>query len=409
MVDNSRRSTISIRLNTQTVVFLLTAVFLITKVVRTFSGVVGTTGGIWNIIQVLFVLMGMLFALKYFPYIKHNMPVTVLLLFSVYIFLLSMVRADFSISGIFSLATQPYAGMLLVLFYIVGSRMEISNRNIILILPTFYVLAAIIIYTMARYVTSGSLRYTETVDVADVYYLLGILPLTFIYTDKKRQVIPIIVTAIALVLSGKRTGILAIIGMSIALFTLRNEEKKNIKNNIRKIIIILVLGIALYYLALYLDNFLNLRLFIRLGRMSEDGGSGRVDRWLLVLDEEKRASVLQFLLGHGWNSVYNTFHGHAHNDFIELLYDYGIISLVLYIVFYLCLLSKLRRMIKTGYRFANVFAASIICSLFIASFSFYIFTPTYITCGVLSYGLLLADFDKHLNELTEVTDVNQCL
>lgn len=396
MVDNSGRRTLSLRLSTPAVVFLLTAVFLITKVVRTFSGVVGTTGGIWNIIQVLFVLMGTLFALKYYPYIKRNTPVTVLLLFSIYIFLLSIVRAEFSISGIFSLATQPYAGMLLVLYFIVGSKIEISNRNIIL--PTFYILAAIIIFTMVRYVTSGSLRYTETVDVADVYYLLGLLPLAFIYTDKKRQAIPIIVTAIALVLSGKRTGILAIIGMSIVLFTLRSEEKKNIKNNIKKIIIILALGIALYYLALYLDNLLGLRLFIRLGRIGEDGGSGRVDRWLLVLDEQKRASALQILLGHGWNSSYIFLRGHVHNDFLELFYDFGIIAVIMYILFYIALFSKLRLMLHYKYQYSSVLAASIICSLFLSFFSFYSIAPTYITCGVLSYGLVLSDFNKRINK-----------
>ena len=57
-------------------------------------------------------------------------------------------------------------------------------------------------------------------------------------------------------------------------------------------------------------------------------------------------------------------------------------------------------MCKTRYRYSTEFLLTIIAALFLASFSFYVIDPTYITCGAVSWGLFLADWEKQKREQT---------
>ncbi len=383
---------LEIKLTKSSIIIFLASIFFITKVIRTFSGVVGESGGVWNLIQIGFVMLGVLWAIKYFPLCYDNGPIVIMLLLNAYMFIRAITSINFTVSSMYSYLMIPYAVSVLIIFYVVGMRVDVRKRS--LLYYTFYVITVIVIFTMIRFLSGGSrASFVKLIDVADVYFSLGLLPLAFIQVSKKYQFVPVLLAALALIFSEKRAGILALIGMVLVLYLI-NSNKDIIKESFKKIIILVLVVIGMYLLARYFDEHFNLKLFYRLSRMSEDGGSGRLTRWDGVTDAIKNSYVMDVLFGHGRGSVSDLLGGHAHNDFLELFYEYGLIAFLLYCGFYVSLVVKLKKMLAFKYEFSAAFTACIICSFFISMFSFYIIKPTYITCGMLCYGLFLSDFEK---------------
>ena len=80
-------------------------------------------------------------------------------------------------------------------------------------------------------------------------------------------------------------------------------------------------------------------------------------------------------MGHGYNAVLvdSPIHLSAHNDFLEILYDYGLVGLSLYLVFVLSFLKvSLRAFRKNAdiapvlcFQFSNFFILSNISHVFI--------------------------------------------
>lgn len=388
----------------KSIILGLTAIFLVTKVIRTFSGVTDRAGGIWNIIQILFVAMGFIWAIKFFHSYKYISPIVIMFSLCLFICFLAVPNIELSISGVFNYLMIPYAACVLITFYVIGLNRELSQRSILYY--SFYAITAIVIWSMVRFYSGGPrASFIKLIDVADVYFSLGLLPLVLIYVEKKQRIIPMILLTVALVLTGKRAGILALIVMAIIMY-LGSENKDNIKGSIQKILILIAIGVLLYFVAGYLDEYFNLGFFERLNRMNEDGGSGRIDRWEIVINSLKDSSVSSLLIGHGWGSVIELLEGHAHNDFLEILYEFGLFAEVLYISFYISLFKYLKLMSKYKYRYITHYFASLVCSLFLSFFSFYYIKPTYITCGMICYGFFFSDFEKWKHNVEETKNVD---
>lgn len=386
---------IRISINISAILVLMMSVFLVTKVIRTFSGNVEDIGGVWNLIQIAFVVIGVVWWLKYYPFFRKTIPISILLFLDIYIFVLSIPHINMSVSGIFSYGMLLYAASIFLIFFMVGSKRDINDCAFLYY--TFYLITIIVIIRMSSFWSKGAkVTFYKLIDVADVYYSLGLLPLAFIYVKKYFRFVPILLVALALILTGKRAGILALIGMILCLYLL-NTKEENIRDSIKKIIILLVIGMAIYYCLLYFDDLFHLKLIARLENMGEDGGSGRITRWIRTWDAIKGSNMFTIMFGHGWKSVSDLLGGHAHNDFMEILYEFGLFAAALYVSFYISLIVKLRQMMRSHYRYAPEFAASLVCSLFVSNFSFYFIKPSYITCGMLCFGFFLADFKKCTN------------
>lgn len=114
----------------------------------------------------------------------------------------------------------------------------------------------------------------------------------------------------------------------ILLFSNRN---KTISNK-SKYFILLMLVIGAYIILSFgndnLDYLLN-----RFSNIEKDGGSGRDEVYATIINAFENSDLLQILIGHGYQSVVTTFDIGAHNDLLEILYDYGILSVIIYIVF----------------------------------------------------------------------------
>lgn len=375
------------------ILLLSLAAYLILKMQRGFSST-EVEGGIWNIIQMLYVLGGLFvlfskdktyLSFKFIKYYLHFFMLIWVLSFFVIAF------GDFSASNVFHLLTVPYGVMCILPFYYFARKSDIRKYPYILYLA-FVVISYIMVTSLGQYYRTAN---GEEGALADLYYILGLLPIIFIYTPSKYRIIPFLVSCAAVMMSGKRTGFIALISILILYFL---PSGKGSKSFIVRLLVLIVIGFTSAILISKLTGMYDLKMFERLYSLDDDGGSGRSDMWMAVLKAiEEEQDVLPLIVGHGYHSSFKLVGGHVHNDFLEFFYDFGIIALIYYICFYYMIIKECIIMYKCKFDYAKEFMVAIIISLFLSMFSWYAVECTHITCCSACIGLILAEWYKFLN------------
>ena len=115
----------------------------------------------------------------------------------------------------------------------------------------------------------------------------------------------------------------------------------------------------------------------------------------------KNSSIKHWLIGSGYNSVLlskvctDGFLGasvSAHNDFLEVLYDYGVIGISIYVTFFLSLINKGINMVRDQYKYGKSFISSILIVIFTSLTSHLIIYLNYYAIIFCFWALCLADY-----------------
>lgn len=375
-----------LKISYSTLLLLLMSLFFITKMFRAFSGS-STQGGIWVLIQLFLMFVGFVLILKKIKSVYKNPAIVALILYVAFAMLNSLFTIEFTILPIYSYTMIPYALCVLMIFFVDGTYRNIENNVILSV--TFYLISAIFVFFMLR---SGSYS-TQTGSVSDAYYVLGLLPLVLV-CSKKWSIIPILCAGIVIIISGKRAGLIAFVLMVVSFFlveVLVSKQYKSLAVSFVSLVIIAAIG---YIAFMAINQNFNVRLLTRFLRISEDGGSGRSERWNAIVTAVNDSSLFNIVFGHGVEAVTRDFGGYSHNDFLELLYNYGIVAVGFYISFYVVLIFDFFKMLKHKYKYTAQFFMSIVFSLMVALTSFYVIIPAYITAGMICTGYFLSDFQK---------------
>lgn len=123
----------------------------------------------------------------------------------------------------------------------------------------------------------------------------------------------------------------------------------------------------------------------RMNSISDDEGSGRLPIYLAVLAMQDRSSPLEYLFGHGHFSVRrdSPFFMSAHNDFLEILYDYGILVFVLYLLFWYYIIRTLIRLYREKSEYSISYFSSVVVFTFMSLVSHLVLYASnfiYLTC-----------------------------
>ncbi|NLA73611.1 MAG: O-antigen ligase family protein [Clostridiales bacterium] len=206
--------------------------------------------------------------------------------------------------------------------------------------------------------------------------------------------IPFGILTIILIFSGKRNGSIAIIFALFIYFIVEykvGNKARQFSKILKNLLLVSFIVVAVY---LYLSSHYSINLIERLMSLPEDGGSSRDVIYSSVWFAIKNSTMFEWLFGHGTRGIITVFGRNtgAHNDFLEIFYNFGFFSVVIFIVFYIVLISTAFKMIKDKYYGASAFAASIVISLFMSMFSNYVITFTHITSTACFWGIVLADW-----------------
>lgn len=311
------------------VIFLITlTIYIINYYLQTRSGALSTTLGIdatpdllvqlRSLSAIVIVALTIIYNIIYIP--RPTYAYAFLMLLNIQ-YLYYTITADLPggmlmyVNYYTSMSLWIYIYMFFYAFFRKNSALEIDKYII------FYVLLCAVLFILNFYSLNSagiSWQYIES------YFLITSVPLILGLKKHKSALIWLIV--ICSLLAAKRTGFITLI---LTLFFAANFNKllsPRFWKSFPKYVFISIILLSLCHFVLG-DEVQTL--FDRFANISEDGGSGRdmvyADVWNMI----KASNYSHLIFGHGYNKVMADadLAFSAHNDFLEILYDFGICGL----------------------------------------------------------------------------------
>jgi len=232
----------------------------------------------------------------------------------------------------------------------------------ILFLCGFYVFAAF----HAIYVIREIYNVIPVVNVA--YNVLVFLPWLSLMEGKRIRWWGFAVVCFVVLVSMKRGAIIVLpLMLSAATLVEAIVRKKRLGQAAFKIILVMALLFAgLWIVNQWSGGFLTHRFSLE----QLTGGSARIrfEMYGVILDDLSQRSLLDLFLGLGSGSVEHLLGMAAHNEWLEFLFNYGIIGVVFYVLLLLALVRRLLKLIRRSSRYAAGYAMALIYMLVVGMF-----------------------------------------
>ena len=268
------------------------------------------------------------------------------------------------------------------IFYVLAAEGAITQRSLIIFLLISTV-ASYFYFNHAEYRLIQATMYGESGDFtinASTAFLV-IIPLLFFVRDK---VILIGVSAVIIffiIFGAKRGNIVSVAIPFYLLFRMNIKSNKSLLSEFVLIVVMLLFMYFAYYIMTYSDYLMN-RIEITL----EGDSSGRdvifsnaFSTWL------NGENILNLFFGMGQEGTINSIGVRAHNDWLEILVDYGLVGVVCYLSFFIALIKTAWKIRKDQQLFYSLLAAFFIWfskSLYSMGFSNYLFSYLSMTIGI---------------------------
>ncbi len=308
--------------------------------------------------------------------------------------LLAPISTNFQ-HGTFNVLDMLLNICLILTFYLYTKRNGVSN---VFLLGCLGVMLLMIVQYIQLYTFLNVAMFDVHMGVA--YFPMLLLPLVLLYPSKIVQYSSIIIIVFVIFSSVKRAGLIALALGLIAYVYIQNTQKKHnyaVFKYLKLFTLLGVMGVAFILLGTMEGN----NIFERFASLEDDGGSGRIDVWTTTWNMIFSDDLFSFLVGHGLDAVrLNSPLGlSAHNDFLEIWYDYGLIGFVLLlnICFQWCVSSV--RWIKDKNKIAPVLTFLGIIVVVLLMVSVLVIYPSF-KLVLLSLGVFLGlkEFQNENNE-----------
>ena len=211
-----------------------------------------------------------------------------------------------------------------------------------------------------------------------VYFITCLFPIVFLDIKRFMKIIILVSSTACALLSGKRTALIVLV-IAFALPYLCKLLMSDGKNKLKNIFSLVALSVLIILLYDYLLDKFNITIFERFQNIAVDGGSGRFDIYHAVIEAFNNSGIINKVLGHGYNGVFNygvTFTS-AHNDFLEVLYDNGFIGLTLYLCFIGGVISTAIKLLKNRMETSFAVLSALMVLICMSITSHLVIYPTY--------------------------------
>lgn len=270
----------------------------------------------------------------------------------IYAFLPSMMEVPITGRFIY-IMKNTIALSIMFCLYLSTLKSEKSNKYIYRL---FYICVIFGFYNLHRDMHYFASIYSETVDSNSGFILASCLPMSFLIPNKRLRVYVYVSVFVATILSGQRA---AFVGAVVTIpFAYRF-----IKNNLRGIdYIVFVLAFVLIALP-FIVNAIENQIARHYADMQyeERYGGGRLIFWAFIINDFLDSNILQVLFGHLNDSVPALLNEKlgcdidAHNGWLQNLYTYGVLGLVLYLRCYIKMYRENKVVNVSLPEFRNVF------------------------------------------------------
>ena len=232
--------------------------------------------------------------------------------------------------------------------------------------------------------------------ISTAYYTLFFLPFALLSEKKIIKWGGTVLVLYTLLLCMKRTGFIAFVaGIVIYILVEYRSAPKGSKKRA-----FVLLGGLLALTAMYFFIMENTRgtfsVIDRLLSTGQTSNEGRKDVWPVVISMIRYSDIIALIFGHGFDTVIENspLALSAHCDFLEVIYDYGVSGLLLYLTFYKRLWNGFIKMYRQGSELAAPMSFTFVTAFVVSLFSHLIIFPTYFLGFCLYWGLAMGSVDS---------------
>lgn len=213
--------------------------------------------------------------------------------------------------------------------------------------------------------------------VFTTYFCVTFLPMLYLLNTGRQAIFFSYLVGGLMLFSSKRGGfIVVLLGVGVYYVLLNYVHSKSRGRVIRLTKLMIVILFVLLLLSISIEIF-DLKIMDRLFDIVDDGGSGRIRIWNQILERYRSSPPAEKIFGHGFHAVFYSvvplgIRRYAHNSYLETLYDYGAIGLILISILVVKITSVTVKMVKRKYPLAPAMGFSLV-SLYVFSLVSYFF------------------------------------
>lgn len=218
------------------------------------------------------------------------------------------------------------------------------------------------------------------------YLFVALMPTIAVFKDKVRIQYGILILCMAFIMMAMKRGAI-IVGTIMLIYILYFNYKYNKNVSKRKVIVFsLFIIVAAYFITEYMlessDYFMS-----RIEQTKEGYSSGRNALYERYWNHFKNETdILKYLLGNGANATLGIGVNYAHNDWLEIAIDEGVLGLVIYCIYWFCFwrtIASIKYNITAKLVLTLTFISFLIMTVFSMSYTEY----SIYSCSVFGYYL----------------------
>ena len=286
--------------------------------------------------------------------------------------------------------------MIYFVFYWISVKSDAQKRIqelIIFFIPLLFIISSLIYFSLrSAALTQLSFLTSDSVDNS-IFYIVLLIPLLFLLSMRKKYIL-LIVAIISTLFSFKRSAILSLFAMIVVCVYIDCFYHKKISFTKSILLSIIIFSIIIGGV-IYLDQLVGDVFFERFDTVAEDQGSGRLEIFNNVIEKIEHRPFEDKLMGTGFNSVIQNYSFSAHNDFLEMLYDYGIIGFLLYVLFVIQIIKTVFRSHVLGNNYFQANIASFVIFLIMSMVSHLWLYPTFFAYLIVLWAITNGQIDKY--------------
>lgn len=246
------------------------------------------------------------------------------------------------------------------------------------ILFTILAIPVTVLFLMSNNLRAGLVYRLTNMGNSMFFYLLALLPWLLMSKKQSIRLLFMLFILAMSVLSLKRSAMLACTLSAVVFFYI--EYIKNRSHRTRNILLGLLALVIGFFVLEYVNDFGGGYAIERINNLEEDEGSGRLGRYESVMELiSEEDDIGKTLFGHGYRTVevrLGEFQS-AHNDFLEVFYDYGILGFVFYLFLHIYLIRRCLYLRRRHSPLAEGYIISYIIFFVISMVSHFVILPTY--------------------------------
>lgn len=218
------------------------------------------------------------------------------------------------------------------------------------------------------------------------YLFVALMPTIAVFKDKVRIQYGILILCMAFIMMAMKRGAI-IVGTIMLIYILYFNYKYNKNVSKRKVIVFsLFIIVAAYFITEYMlessDYFMS-----RIEQTKEGNSSGRNALYEKYWTHFKNETdIIKYLFGNGANATLGIGVNYAHNDWLEIAIDEGVLGLVIYCIYWFCFwrtIASIKYNITAKLVLTLTFISFLIMTVFSMSYTEY----SIYSCSVFGYYL----------------------